>query len=120
MDGQSQDVVAWSIIVGIVLPYVLALFNQPTMSGTWKRVIAVAGSILTGAGTAWVNGAFDNLAANRMSILAAIATVFVACQATYAQFAKPVAKTIEVATSPAPDPGGGEVPGAGGSSSYPA
>lgn len=99
MSGQTPDLIAWGTITGVLLPYLLALVNQPSWSGTARRIVAVLASIAVGTGTAYVNGAFDHLAVNRTAILAAIATVFIACQGVYAGFAKPVAKSIEQATA---------------------
>jgi Na+/H+-translocating membrane pyrophosphatase len=93
------DVVTWATVVGIVLPYLLALFTQPKWSAGFKRICAVAASLLLGIGTALFSGQLDNVEPTRTSVLAASAAVLVASQAMYAKFAKPTTDKIEVATA---------------------
>lgn len=99
---QTAQVMAWGTILGIVLPYLIAVVQQPTWTGTTRRIVAIVVSVLVGVVTAYVNGNLTNVAPTATSVLAAVAAVFVASQAVYARFAAPTAKTIEVATSPSP------------------
>jgi hypothetical protein len=96
----TPEVLAWGTIVGAVLPYLIALVQQPRWSGTVKRVVALVAAVVFGIGTAVVNGQLDNVAPTRESLLTAVAAVFVASQAVYARFAWPTTARLEAATSP--------------------
>lgn len=95
MEG-TGDVAQWGIIVGIVLPLVTALFQQPQFTPTVRRVVAVVVAVAAGLGTAYFNGEIGDTS----SIVASVAAVLVASQATYLTLWARLAPAIEDATSP--------------------
>lgn len=108
---QPSDVVTWGIVVGILMPYLVAVVNQPAWSGTVKRIVTVAFALVFGALTALFEGNLNGIHPTPSSVLAAAAAVLVSSQAMYVKFAKPTADTIEAVTSPKPDNPGGLPPG---------
>lgn len=98
------DTVSWGLILGVVTPLLTAIVQQPKWK--WGRglraVVGAVISVLVGIGTCLANGDIHS----GQTVLATIAVVLVAAQATYSQLWKPtgVAGAIESATSPSPKP----------------
>jgi hypothetical protein len=92
----TADSVQWSVIVGIVMPLFLAVVQQPQWSGTVRRVVTVVSAAVVGFGTAFFNGEVGHGG----TVLASIAAVLVASQATYATLWATAAPAVEAATSP--------------------
>lgn len=96
------DTVSWGLILGVVTPWLTAIVQQPRWSNGLRAVVGAVISVLVGIGTCLANGDIHS----GQTVLATIAVVLVAAQATYSQLWKPtgVAGAIESATSPSPKP----------------
>lgn len=101
MGVSVTNLAMWSLIVGTLMPPVLALIQQPRWSNTVRSVVMVIASIVVGAGTAYFEN--DQVFVGK-SIVQSVLTVMVAAIATYHGFWKPteIAPTIEKATSTDP------------------
>ena len=87
---------ALGLIVGVVLPLLTAVVQQPSLPRAARVALAVAVSIVAGTGTVAAAGHFDT--ANWVTTVAA---VLVAAQASYESIWQPTGITgrIETATS---------------------
>lgn len=96
----SQEVASWGILIGALLPILIAILNQPQWTDQQKRFIALGVAFVSGTGTVIVSGNFDP-----GNWVVTIAAVLGASQAAYTVLWKPtkIAPRIEAATS-----GGGE------------
>lgn len=95
----SGAVAAWSLIIGAITPFLVAVVNQPTWSSRQRQITAVVISILVGAVTVVVGGTVADWSLNLPNILTIIAAVVGAAQATYATIFNKPAKAVEVKTS---------------------
>lgn len=88
----------WSLIIGTLMPPLMALVQQPRWTNTVRSVVMVISSIIVGAGTAYFEN--DQVFVGK-SVLQAILTVAIAAIASYHGFWKPtgIAPKIEQATS---------------------
>lgn len=88
----------WSLIVGTLMPPLLALVQQPRWTNTVRSVVMVISSIIVGAGTSYFEN--DQVFVGK-SVVQAVLTVAIAAIATYHGFWKPtnIAPNIEKATS---------------------
>lgn len=94
--GGLADTTTWGLIVGVVLPWLTALVQQPTWSTGTRRAVAVAAAVVGGVLTALANGTIGE----GKTVLATVAAVLVAAQATYESLWRGgVATSIEYATS---------------------
>jgi ABC-type uncharacterized transport system permease subunit len=110
------DTQMWNLIVGVLLPPLIALVQRPTLP-TWARsLIAVAASGVAGFVTVWIAGELTG-----RSVITGVLITLVAAVATYESIWRKVGVTgkVEIATSPrstagnaglvAPDPRVGQV-----------
>lgn len=91
-----SNVAMWAIVVGFLQPPVLSLIMQTKWNDRLKALVAFGFSLVTGAGTAWLNGSL-----NGVGILTGILVVAVTSIAFYKGFWKPtgVSPSIERATN---------------------
>lgn len=68
-----------SITVSTVLPFILAIINQPCFSKKAKQIIALISVVLVGIGVPMINGTFDFA-----NILANVGICFASMQSVYA------------------------------------
>lgn len=88
----------WSLIVGTLMPPLMAIIQQPKWSQPLRSLVMVGSSILVGAGTAFFE---DGQNFHGKTILQSVLVVAVAAIATYHGFWKPtgIAPKIETATA---------------------
>lgn len=91
-----KDVASWGALIGVVLPLLIAVLNQPRWTPQQRQLLAVGVSTVAGVGTVIASGNFD-----LQNWLVTIAAVIGAAQAAYAVLWKPtnIAPTIETKTS---------------------
>lgn len=87
----------WSIIVGFLMPAVIAIVNQSTWSKTLRGLVAFASSLVAAFVTTYLETGFDTEDFVKSGIF-----VFGAAVVTYHTWWKPstIAPRIEIATSP--------------------
>jgi peptidoglycan/LPS O-acetylase OafA/YrhL len=92
------DTMSWGLILGVVLPLLTALVQQPTWPKPVRAAVGLAAAVLGGFVTCLANGTIDH----GQTLLATIAAVLVAAQATYKGFYQPtgIGPAVEVASSP--------------------
>ena len=98
MDFLLNNPQALGLIVGVLLPLVTSVIQQPKLP-RWARVaVAVAAAIIAGTGTVLAAGEFDP-----GNWLSTVAAVLIAAQTSYESIWQPSGVTgyIETATSPA-------------------
>ena len=97
-----DNATAWALIIGAVLPFLIAVVNRPKWSGTVRQIVAVAISLAVGLVTVVVQGAADFTLQGALVTLAAVVG---AAQATYALVWKPskIAPVLERVTTPGPE-----------------
>lgn len=100
MESVLTDTVSWGLILGVVLPLLTSLVQQPTWSKPVRAFIGLLAAVVGGLLTCLANGTMGN----GQTVLATIAVVLVAAQATYKGFYQPtgIAPAVESATSPKP------------------
>lgn len=103
--GGLTDSTTWGLILGVVLPLLTAVVQQPRWTNGQRKVVAALIAILAGVLTALANGALDE----GQTVLSTIAAILVSSQTTYQHLWKNgPATSIEYATSSA-DAGPGAV-----------
>jgi len=97
----DTNLAMWSLIVGFVIPPVLAVVQQPTWSQSLRTVVLGVTALIAGFGTAYFAGSLDG-----KDITTAVLIVLVSAISTYRGFWKTsgVAPAIERATSPKAPP----------------
>lgn len=92
-----SNLVMWNLIVGFVVPNLIAVVQQPKWNQTARAWFTIVACVIFGAGTAYFNEQF-----NFGDIVGSILTMGVAAITFYKGFWKPtgVAPAIERATSP--------------------
>lgn len=92
------DTASWGLILGVLLPLLTSVVQQPTWSAPLRAVVGLVAAVIGGFVTCLANGTVGD----GQTLLSTIAVVLVAAQATYRGFYKPtgVAPGIEAATSP--------------------
>lgn len=92
-----QNAEMWALIVGFVIPPLLAIVQQPTWSSTMRSIVMLATALVAGAGTAYFAGVFTS-----SDIVTSVLIVLVTGMSTYQGFWKKtgIAPKIEAATSP--------------------
>lgn len=94
--GGLSDTTTWGVIVGVVLPWLTAVVQQPHWTNVQRKVAAIVVAVVGGLLTALANGTLDE----GKTVLSTIAALLVASQATYKGLWKgTVATAIEHATS---------------------
>lgn len=92
-------------LLALFAPYVIAIINRPAWSGTTKRVVAVAASVVLAAVILLFYFAFTGEPVPHWGTL--ILLFVVVAQASYALLAKPSAEKVEDATADWFEPGTG-------------
>lgn len=94
----GSDLELWTLIVGFLLPTVLALLQQPGWSDRLRALVAFGASAVAGAGTVYFT---DPDAFTTQPVIRTILVVFVVAIATYRNWWKPtgIAPEIEVRSS---------------------
>lgn len=97
--GGFGELEAWSLLLGIGLPPLIAVIQQPKWSDKARAVWTVGTCLVAGAVTTWLQHGHLYL---DQHLFSSMATIVVAAQATYRNFWKPTgaAPAIESATSP--------------------
>lgn len=88
--NDMTDAAMWAVIVGFFVPVVINFIVSATWSAAVKSGIAFVVSAVAGAGTAFFTGAYEGL-----GIPSAILLTFVVAIASYSQFWKNVAPTMQ-------------------------
>lgn len=93
------DLAMWTLLVGTLLPPVIAVVQQPQWSSRVRSLVSVATCLVAGGGTAWLGGALSGT-----SLVTTVLTVLVTALATYTGFWKPsgIAAAVEGVTSSKP------------------
>jgi hypothetical protein len=86
MHSFLTDTTGWSVIVGIVMPWLIAVAQQPQWSAPVRKAVAIACSVVGGLLTCLATGAF---AAGPVTVIGACGIVLIASQAIYKTIAKP-------------------------------
>lgn len=96
-----NDLEMWSLLVGAVMPLVVAVAQQPKWTEKTRAIVALVACLAAGGVTAWLSGDL-----NAKGVTSAVLTVLVAALATYKGFWKPTgfAPAVEVRTSPGTQP----------------
>lgn len=101
MSDLINDTSSWSLLLGVVLPYLVAVVNRPWWSTRVKRAVAVAASIVGGLLVCLATGAFSS--GDGSTILGACLLVLIASQTVYGHLIRASAKKVEEATSRTPE-----------------
>jgi len=93
----DSNLAMWALIVGTVLPPLLAIVQQPIWTQTLRTFVLVVASLVAGAGTAYFAGQLDGT-----DITTSVLIVLVTGIATYKGLwqSSGIAPAIEAATSP--------------------
>jgi hypothetical protein len=95
----TENLAMWSLIVGTVLPPIVAIIMQPSWPQWARTVVAVLASLVAGFGTVWFSGqwSMDDWVTSTLIVL-------VTSIATYKGLWTPtgIAQKVEAATSPKP------------------
>lgn len=98
-DPNLVDSVSWGLVLGVVMPILTSIVQQPRWSDRTRTIVAWLLSAVGGIVTCLANGSFDE----GQTMIATIAVVLVAAQATYVGWKKTgLTGKIEQATSPTP------------------
>lgn len=98
-----SSVQAWSMLLGIITPFVVSVVKNPKWTAGRKRVVSVVIAAAIGTMNVLVSGAISNWADYTLQgVLVNLALVVGSGQAAYALLWKPTGVTdkVEVATSP--------------------
>lgn len=100
-DPNLLDTVSWGLVLGVVMPILTAIVQQPRWSDRTRTIVGWAMSIVAAIITCLANGSFHF--DQGQTVLATIAVVLVAAQATYVGWKKTgLTGKIEAVTSPDP------------------
>lgn len=99
------DLEMWALLVGVLLPNLVAIIQQPKWPNWFRAVVGVVSSVVAGGITTWLTAGSQLW---DQGMVHAILLVGVSSWAAYRNFWKPteIAPTIEEATSPSPTDGG--------------
>lgn len=92
-----SDSASWGLILGVVLPLLTAVVQQPNWSQGVRRLVAVVAAMAGGVLTALANGQVGS----GQTVIQTVTAVLVAAQASYDLIWKPTgaARAIESATT---------------------
>lgn len=88
-----SDTASWGVLVGALMPFLIAVVQQPAWSTRQRQVVALAASLVAGVGTVLASGTFDP-----QNWLVTLAVVVGAAQASYTLLKNPALK-VEHLTS---------------------
>lgn len=99
----GENEILWATIIGFMLPALISFINQAKWSSQVKGVVALASSVVAGAGTAYFAGQW-----NSEDVVRSIMIVLILSQVAYATFWKPtnIASSIERDTTIGKPPAG--------------
>jgi len=99
----SEVLTTWALVLGVLLPPVIAVVQRPSWSNRLRSVVTVLICTAVGGMTAWLSGDLSLPGHSVEEILGAIAVVIVAAQTAHRNFWKTtgISDVIEQATSPA-------------------
>lgn len=92
----GENAALWAIIIGFMLPALIAFVNQVDWSSQSKGIVALISSLVAGTGTAYFAGQWQP-----EDVVRSIMIVLILSQIAYVTFWKPtrIAPSIEQATS---------------------
>lgn len=91
-----SDTATWSVVVGVVMPWLVAVVQQPHWSSTVRTVVAIVCSLVGGVLTCLSTGAFAH---GPLTIVGACLLVLVASQAVYKRLFPASQAKLEALTS---------------------
>jgi uncharacterized membrane protein len=96
----DSNLVMWGLVVGFLMPPLLAIVQQPGWSTGLRSVVMFVASLIAGAGTVYFTGDFD--ISNPDKIITTVLVVMVTAISTYKGLWQTtnIAPKIEAATSP--------------------
>lgn len=94
------DTTSWSVIVGIALPWLVAVVNRPWWSRRVRQAVAIVASVIAGVLVCLGTGAFGD--GSGLTVVGTCAIVLVASQAVYGRLFKGAVRKVEEATSGKP------------------
>ena len=99
MDGIDltlNDAALWSLVIGSLLPMVIAFFQQPQWSDQVRSIVTPIVCVVVAVATVWINGQFDTANLVRTFLI-----IFLSAQLTYRTYWRPsgITKAIEDRTS---------------------
>lgn len=89
----NRDLLMYSSLVGVLLPPVIAVFNQPRFSPLARRIVILVLCVLASAGTVALEG---QITTDRL--VTSVLVVLVGAVAMFEKFWNTAARNIEVAT----------------------
>jgi hypothetical protein len=91
--GALADTATWGLVLGVFLPWVTALVQQPRWSTDTRKLVSIIAAIVGGVLVCLTNGSLDE----GQTLLATFATVLVASQTTYRNLWSAVPETRSAA-----------------------
>lgn len=101
-----SDLELWSVVVGVILPGLVAIVNRSAWVGWVKGLIALVSSLLAAVGTAWLHGELTGASFTPGTWLHSALFIVVATFGSYQVLWRPTGwgPAIERATEPGPAP----------------
>lgn len=99
-----SDLVMWTLIVGFLLPPLLAIVQQPSWSAPLRSIVMFVACIIAGIGTVYFT---DDGSFTKERLISSFLLVMVTAISTYKGLwqTTTIAPKIEAATSPKPSDG---------------
>ena len=96
----DSNLVMWGLVVGFLMPPLLAIVQQPGWTVGVRSIVMFVASIVAGAGTVYFNGGFDFSEPDK--IITTVLVIMVTAISTYKGLWQTtgIATKIEIATSP--------------------
>lgn len=91
------DTASWSLLLGLVMPYLVAVVNRPWWPTWARRWVAIAASVLGGVLVCLATGAFGD--GSGLTVAGSCATVLIASQVVYGHLFPDAVQAVERATS---------------------
>lgn len=100
----DSNLVMWGLIVGFLMPPLLAIVQQPGWSASVRSIVMFAAAIVAGLGTVYFNGGLDLSSPDR--VITTVLVVMVTAISTYKGLWQTtgIAPKIEATTSPKGSP----------------
>jgi len=101
-----SDLELWSVVIGTVLPGLVAVVNRLAWAGWVKGLVALGSSLLMAVGTAWLHGVLTQTSFTAGTWVHSALFVTVSTFGAYRLLWHPTgwAQAIEQATEPGPAP----------------
>lgn len=97
MQAVLSNTGAWSAAVGVVMPWLIAVVNQPRWSPNVRSTVAIVAAVIGGLLTSLATGAFAH---GPLTVAGACLTVVIASQAVYGKLFPASQAKLELLTSP--------------------